>query len=170
MAAEPAAVIPRKDEPRLVGEDHGLDAVAQLELGQAVGDVGLDGGLADEQLSRDLGIAQPTPYEDEDLVLAPGQPVELACMLAVCRGRAVRLRLTSRRWCPGNRPACHDRRATTRHLLDDPAGDLRREEGMAAADDAHGVDEPVGLAVLEQEAARAGAKRVDEVVVAVETS
>ena len=37
-------------EPDLVGEDHGLDAVAQAELGEDAPDVGLDGRLADEQV------------------------------------------------------------------------------------------------------------------------
>jgi hypothetical protein len=36
------------DEPGLVGEDDGVDAVSQVELGEDVRDVGLDGPLADD--------------------------------------------------------------------------------------------------------------------------
>jgi hypothetical protein len=36
------------DQAGLIGEDHGLDAVAELQLGQQVGDVALDRGVADE--------------------------------------------------------------------------------------------------------------------------
>lgn len=39
-----------------VGEDYGLDAVAQAEFGHGVGKVCLDGGLADEQGSGDLRV------------------------------------------------------------------------------------------------------------------
>jgi hypothetical protein len=42
----------------LVGEDNGLHPVAQPELAQDPGHVGLNGGLAQHQLRGELGIAQ----------------------------------------------------------------------------------------------------------------
>ena len=41
------------------------------------------------------------------------------------------------------------------HRGDDPGRHLRREEGMTSGDAAHGIDQLLGLGVLEQEAARA---------------
>src|ERR1700694_354013 len=49
----------RFDQPDLVGEDHRLDAVAQFQLVEHVGDVRLDRGLSDLQLFRDLRVRQP---------------------------------------------------------------------------------------------------------------
>ncbi len=40
----------------LVGEDYGLDPIAQAKLGHGVSEVSLDGGLADEQGRGDLGV------------------------------------------------------------------------------------------------------------------
>jgi hypothetical protein len=44
------------DRPGFVGEDDGLDAVSEAELGQQVGDVGLDRGLAHHQVGGDLEV------------------------------------------------------------------------------------------------------------------
>jgi hypothetical protein len=56
----PAAVAARDwivvQEPALVGQNDGLDAVAKAELGEDVRDVRLDRCLADEELLTDLGI------------------------------------------------------------------------------------------------------------------
>ncbi len=43
-------------QARLVGEDDGLNAVTQAKLGHGVGEVSLDGGLADEQGRGDLDV------------------------------------------------------------------------------------------------------------------
>jgi hypothetical protein len=45
-----------KAHARLVGEDHDLDAVAELELHLDALDVGADGGFLDEQLGGDLPV------------------------------------------------------------------------------------------------------------------
>jgi hypothetical protein len=45
-------------------------------------------------------------------------------------------------------------------LADEPSGDGRREERFAGRDDPHGLEEPLGRDVLEQEATGAGAQRV----------
>ena len=63
----------RFDEPALVGEDDGLDAVAQVELGEDAGDVRLHRRLADEQLGGDLGVGQPAGEQPQDLELARAQ-------------------------------------------------------------------------------------------------
>jgi alkanesulfonate monooxygenase SsuD/methylene tetrahydromethanopterin reductase-like flavin-dependent oxidoreductase (luciferase family) len=50
--------VPGADQTGLIGEDDGLDPVAQLEFGQEPGHVGLDGRLAEDELGGDLGVAQ----------------------------------------------------------------------------------------------------------------
>jgi fatty-acyl-CoA synthase/long-chain acyl-CoA synthetase len=46
------------EEPRLVREHHGLDAVTKVELLEDVRDVGLDGRVADVELAADLGVRE----------------------------------------------------------------------------------------------------------------
>ena len=53
-------------------------------------------------------------------------------------------------------------------LLDEPARHLRREQRLARGDDAHRGEQLVGQRVLEQEAARTGAQRVEHVLVEIE--
>ena len=60
------------------------------------------------------------------------------------------------------------RRRALRELADQPAGDARGEQRVAGGDDAHGLDQPFGRDVLEQEAARAGAEGVVDVLVEIE--
>jgi hypothetical protein len=43
----------------VVGEDDGLDAIAHVELGEDVLDVGLHGRGAQHQVGRDLGVRSP---------------------------------------------------------------------------------------------------------------
>lgn len=47
----------RFDEAALVGENHRLHPVAEAELGEDAGDVGLDRALADEQVGGGYGLA-----------------------------------------------------------------------------------------------------------------
>ena len=133
--------------PTSVREHDGLHPVAQVELGQAVRDVGLDGGLAQDEPFGDLGVGQSLAEQLQHLALALGEPVEQRGVL--------RRRARGGAWRGG-------------HLGDDAAGDLGREQGVAAPDGADRLDELVGLAVLEQEAAGPGVEAVEEVVVAVE--
>jgi hypothetical protein len=42
------------DDAGFVGENHDLNSVAKVQLGQDAGDVGLDGGLADDESAGDL--------------------------------------------------------------------------------------------------------------------
>ena len=50
---------------RRVGEDHGLDAVAGLQLRQDPLDVRLDRGLLDHELAGDLAVRETAPDERE---------------------------------------------------------------------------------------------------------
>lgn len=50
--------------------DDGLDAVAEGQLHQHAGDVGLDRGLADGEGGRDLAVRQPAGQEAQDVRLA----------------------------------------------------------------------------------------------------
>ena len=84
----------------------------------------------------------PARQQPQDLGLARGQLVE--------RGR------------PGAAG-----RPMRRELLDQPARDGRGEQRLAAGDGADPVDELGGRRVLEQEAARAGLERVEDVLVEV---
>jgi hypothetical protein len=46
------------NEAALIGEDDRLGAVVELELLEDSGDVGFDGGLAEDELAGDLTIRQ----------------------------------------------------------------------------------------------------------------
>jgi hypothetical protein len=52
------------------GEDRRLDAVLQMELGEDIADVGLDGLLADRQFAADLPVAATARDEVQDLAFA----------------------------------------------------------------------------------------------------
>ena len=64
------------DEPVLVGEDDGLDAVAEVELLQQVPDVRLDRRERDHELLGDLAVGEPAPDEPQHLELAGGEVAE----------------------------------------------------------------------------------------------
>jgi hypothetical protein len=64
-------------EPGLVCEYDRLDAVAEAELLENVGDVCLDGGFADVELLSDLLVGQAIGDESEDVVLSCGELVQL---------------------------------------------------------------------------------------------
>lgn len=59
----------RVHEPGLVGDDHGLDAAIDAELGEDAADVGLDGARLEEQVDGDLGVAFALGDEEERLAL-----------------------------------------------------------------------------------------------------
>ena len=102
----------------------------------------LDGALGDEQLGGELGVAVPARQHHEHLALALRERLE---------------------------PLAHVRLdGPPRELLDDPPRDRRREQRVAGRHHAHRVDELLGRSVLEQEAARAGLHRLEDVLVALE--
>jgi hypothetical protein len=57
----------------LVGEHDRLDPVSHAELGEYSGHVGLDGGLADDEMIGDFTVGQAAGDEAEDLELAGAQ-------------------------------------------------------------------------------------------------
>src|SRR5215469_5222570 len=61
------------DQPGLVGEDDGLDPVADSELAQQARDVALDGGLADEESTGEFGVGQAAGEQPQDLGFPAGQ-------------------------------------------------------------------------------------------------
>src|SRR4029077_3816824 len=67
----------RTDQAGFVSQDHGLDAVSQLELVQQVGDVGLNGRLADVKARGDLGVGEASRNFLHDFSLAVGEGLEL---------------------------------------------------------------------------------------------
>ena len=73
----------RVDESVLVGEHDGLDPVAQAELGEEPGHVGLDRVDAHEELAGDLGVRQAPGDQDQHLGLALGEQLVArpACLL-----------------------------------------------------------------------------------------
>jgi hypothetical protein len=68
-------------------EDHGGSAVAELQLGEEMVDVCLDGSLADEQSAGNLGIGSALTDQGQDLTLAGGQAAEQGGGRAPRRGR-----------------------------------------------------------------------------------
>ena len=115
------------DEAGFIGQDDGLDAIAEREFGQDPGDVGLDGGFGKGQRRRDLAVGQATADVLEDLYLAGGQRLDLFGSPA------------------GGRPADE--------FLDETAGYRRGEQRVTGGDGADGVGEVGSADVLEQEAA-----------------
>jgi hypothetical protein len=61
------------DQPCLVGDDDGLDAVAESELGEDAGDVGLDGRLGQVEAGGEFGVAQSSGQQAEYLQFARGE-------------------------------------------------------------------------------------------------
>jgi hypothetical protein len=63
----------RSDQARLVRNDHGLGAVAQVELGQQSRDVRAYRCLCDHQVLGDLGVRPSASDQGEDLDLSFGE-------------------------------------------------------------------------------------------------
>src|SRR3954463_2900448 len=63
-------------EPAAVGEDDGLNAVAQAQLGEDVVDVGLDRGVAEDEALGDLGVAETVGDQRKNLEFARAELVE----------------------------------------------------------------------------------------------
>jgi hypothetical protein len=57
-------------DPVAHGEDRGLDAILKAELGEQVGDAGLDRHGADQELGGDRGVSSPLREQPHDLALA----------------------------------------------------------------------------------------------------
>ena len=132
---------PGYGEPGLVGVHHQLCAIATVELGQQLADVGLHGAVAHVQLVGDLLVGQPAGDLDQHLPLAVGEPVVIAG-----RGRA----------------------GEGGELLDQAPGDRGSEQRVPGRHHGDGLEQLGGPGVLEQEAAGACAQRVVHQLVLVE--
>src|SRR6266508_1408879 len=118
------------EKPRLVGKHHRLDAVAEVELLEYVGDVRLDGRVADVELASDLRVRKAADDQAEHVELALTEIVELS----------------RRRWT-----------WNARELFDQAFRDAGGKQRLSAGDDADCGEELFGRVVLEHEPARAGA-------------
>jgi hypothetical protein len=67
-----AVAVAGPHQARLVGEDDGVDAVSQFQLGEDPFDVGLDGRLLDHERPADLQVGQSVGDEAEDVAF-PGR-------------------------------------------------------------------------------------------------
>lgn len=71
------ALIEWPNNAGFVGEDDCLDAVAEVELGEDVRDVGFDGVLAQHELGCDLRVGAAWCDEAKDLEFTPAELVEI---------------------------------------------------------------------------------------------
>src|SRR5436305_1205705 len=126
-------------ETVFVGEDDGLDAVAQRELSEQAGDVRLDRGWLDDELGGDLRVRESAGEQAQDVKLAAGEQAK--------RGR---------------------RRGGAREFLDQPACAPGREERVAFVHGAYAGDELVPRRRLEEKSGGAGAECIDYVLVEIE--
>jgi hypothetical protein len=131
-------VLAGRDEPGLISEHDRLDPVAQSQLAQDPGHVGLHRRLAQRQRRGQLGVAQPPRDQAEHLELPRRE-----------HGQA--LVVVSRR-----------------EPLHQAAGDGRGEQRVAPADQPDRGDQVLGGDVLEQEPAGPGGQRRVDVLVQVE--
>ena len=72
----PERVVAGPDQPRFVGEHHGLNPVPEPQLGKDARHVRLDGRLAEEEPLRDLGVGKAPGDQPQDLGFALGQFAE----------------------------------------------------------------------------------------------
>ncbi|MET3982865.1 hypothetical protein ABIC27_000720 [Streptomyces sp. PvR034] len=117
------------DEAVLVGEDDRLRAAGQRELAHAVVHVGLDGGRAQDQPARDVGVGQSGADQAEHFPLPRREHVQ-----------------------PGPRGAEHRGAA-----LDQTGQRPGAEEHLAGVDGLDGGEQPLRRGVLDQEPTRTGA-------------
>src|SRR5919107_791801 len=127
------------DQAGFVGEDDELGAVAGVELGHGPVDVGLGGHRADHHAVGDLGVGQALGDQGDGLAFAVGQLLQ-----------------------PGD-GAGGERLGDV--PVDQLAGDRRCKQGVATGGNAYGVQEVFRLDVLDEESGRAGAQRVEDVLV-----
>jgi len=102
-----------------------LDPVADIELGEQVGDVRLDGRFREVKFGRDLGVRLSGGHEREDTSFAVGECVQPAGAKAG--------------WWFGYEP------------IEQPLDQRRREQDVTAGDASHGVHQVGGCHVFEEE-------------------
>src|SRR5689334_15515896 len=116
-SVDPGRIVPvprvgatRPHDARLIREHDGLDAVADSELAEDVRNVALDGLLAQDELGRNLGVAETAREELEDLSFPFRKPTENSQLRGIASWRS--------------------------ELLDYPPGDRRREQCATGGDGA----------------------------------
>src|SRR5580698_2747020 len=136
-------------QPGLVGQHHGLDAVAQAQFGENPANVDLHGALGKVQAGRDLAVGHACGDAGQDVLLAAGEGV------AYLGGAVPAERLGLLGAAGGG------------ELPDQALGGARREYGVAGGDGPDGGDQVVRLGVLEQEPAGPRAQSGVDIVVEV---
>src|SRR5437667_12215856 len=126
MVDEGRTEVARTDKPRLVGEDHRLHAVAQVEFRQDAGHVTFHGRLAEEERGGDLSVGHAAGEKAQDIELTFAQSAYRVGLRAL------------RGW-------------SAAEVLDQSAGDGRREHGLARVNGADSSHELFAPRVLEQE-------------------
>src|SRR3569833_2334526 len=123
----------------LIGEDDGVDAIAEAELAEHRRHVRFDGGRLDHERSRDLCVRHPAREEQKNVAFTGGQLVE-----------------------------CGNDRRRPRGLLDQPPRARGGEGRIAVVRRTDGGDELLRRRGLEQEAGSTRAECLDDVLVQVE--
>src|SRR5580658_9413443 len=131
------------DEPGLVGQDHRLHSVPQVQLGQDVAHVSLDGAFLDDKPSGDLGVRQALGNQPEHVELPAGQ-------LAKDRGN------------------CSRGPDGAGEAADETPGGERVDKRASSGDGTNRPDELRLRRVLEEEPARPALQRPVDVLVVVE--
>ena len=139
----PSGLRARVVDAVLVGEDHRLDPVPEVELEQDALDVGPDRGLLDDEGVGDLPVGEPSGQEAENLAFSGGQARQGA-----------------------GRPQVRDR--LLGHAVDDASSDRGRQQRLAARRRVDCGDQLLRPGAFEQEAGRAGPERPEDVVVELE--
>jgi hypothetical protein len=111
------------NESAFVGEHDGLDAVAEVEFGEDPVDVRLHGGLGGDEVPGDLGVGESVRDQAQDFRFAFGERAQFGGKRAESGAAYV--------------------------LLDQAAGDRRREERLAGRDESHGLDKAADGALFE---------------------
>src|SRR5215471_7058898 len=134
------------DEAGFVGQDDGLDAVAEVELGQYPPDVDLDGSLGQVHLVGDLAVGEPGGEPGEDGPFPAGEPAEQGIAVGLLAGVGEQVD----------------------ELVDEPPGRGGGEDRLAAGHGADGGQQFSRRGVLEEESAGAGLEPGEDVLVQVE--
>src|SRR5262249_11101202 len=134
------------DEAGLVGQHDGLDAVAEVELGQYSPDMDFDGSLGQVHLAGDLAVGEPGGEPGEDGPVPVGWPAEQGSGVGLLAGA-------------GQQGG---------ELVDEPPGRGGGQDRLAAGHGADGSQQVRGRGVLEEKSAGAGLEPGEDVLVQVE--
>src|SRR5215469_153631 len=145
-APPPRGLATGSDQAGLVGQDDGLDAVAEVELGKYAPDVDFDSSFGQVQVVGDLTVGPSGGDLDEDGLLAVGELAE----------QDIPVLLPARSGYQGD------------ELVDEPAGRRGGEDRVAASDGADSGEQLGRWRVLQEKPAGAGLEPREDVLVQVE--